>query len=83
LAWSKARQKNVEYTATTGRRPTMAMPAAAVTACCSAMPTSKKRSGKRLENSSRPVPSVMAAVMPTMRESFSANWHMALPNTEV
>jgi hypothetical protein len=33
--------------ATTGRSPTMAMPAAAVTACCSAMPTSKYRSGKR------------------------------------
>src|SRR5438874_11804758 len=33
--------------ATTGRRPPMAIPAAAVTACCSAMPTSKNRSGKR------------------------------------
>ena len=35
----------------------MAMPAAAVTACCSAMPTSKKRSGKRSSNGSRPVES--------------------------
>ncbi len=40
FAWSKARVKNVEYTATTGRSPPMAIPAAAVTACCSAMPTS-------------------------------------------
>jgi hypothetical protein len=32
---------------TTGRRPPMAIPAATVTACCSAMPTSKNRSGKR------------------------------------
>ena len=47
LAWSKARLKNVEYTATTGRRPPMAMPAAEVTAFCSAIPTSKNRSGQR------------------------------------
>ena len=31
LAWSKARLKNVEYIATTGRSPPMAMPAAEVT----------------------------------------------------
>ena len=41
--------------ATTGRSPPIAMPAAPVTACCSAMPTSKKRSGKRAWNGSRPV----------------------------
>ena len=40
FAWSKARLRNVEYTATTGRRPAMAIPAAAVTSCCSAIPTS-------------------------------------------
>ena len=31
-----------------GLRPSVAMPAAKVTACCSAMPTSKVRLGKRL-----------------------------------
>ena len=31
-------------------------PAAKVTACCSAMPTSKVRAGKALPNRSRPVP---------------------------
>ena len=40
FAWSKARLRNVEYTATTGRRPVIAIPAAAVTSCCSAIPTS-------------------------------------------
>ena len=72
LAWSKARLKNVEYTATTGRSPAMAMPAAAVTACCSAIPTSVKRSGKRASNGSRPVGPGMAAVMATIRGSASA-----------
>ena len=65
FTWSKARVRNVEYTATTGRRPPMAMPAAAVTACCSAMPTSNMRSGKRSAKGSRPVESGMAAVMAT------------------
>ena len=51
--------------ATTGRSPPMAMPAAAVTACCSAMPTSKQRSGNRSWNGSSPVESGMAAVMAT------------------
>ena len=43
----------------------MAMPAAEVTACCSAMPTSNMRSGKRSPKGSRPVESGMAAVMAT------------------
>ena len=43
--WSKARCRNVEYRATTGRIPPRARPVAKVTACCSAMPTSKTRSG--------------------------------------
>ncbi len=72
LAWSKARDQNVEYTATTGRSPAMAMPAAEVASCCSAMPTSKKRSGKRAWNASSPVGPGMAAVSATMRESSSA-----------
>jgi hypothetical protein len=39
-SWSNARLRNVEYSATTGRNPPRASPAADVTACCSAMPTS-------------------------------------------
>jgi len=72
LAWSKARLKNVEYTATTGRSPPMAIPAAAVTACCSAMPTSTNRSGKRSWNARSPVGPGIAAVMATIRGSASA-----------
>ena len=44
----------------------MAMPAAAVTACCSAMPTSTKRSGNRASKGSRPVGPGMAAVIATI-----------------
>ena len=45
----------------------MAIPAAAVTACCSAMPTSTNRSGNRASNGSRPVGPGIAAVMATIR----------------
>ena len=83
LAWSKARQKKVEYTATTGRSPAMAMPAADVTSCCSAMPTSKNRSGKRAWKESSPVGPGMAAVSATIRGSSSATasraWEKASP----
>ena len=41
------------------------MPAAPVTACCSAMPTSKKRSGKRSWNGMSPVGPGIAAVIAT------------------
>ncbi len=51
--------------ATMGRSPPMAMPAAEVTAVCSAIPTSKKRSGQRAWNGSSPVGPGMAAVMAT------------------
>ncbi len=44
----------------------MAIPAAAVTSCCSAMPTSKNRSGKRAWKGSRPVGPGMAAVRATI-----------------
>ena len=66
-----------------GRRPSVAMPAAKVTACCSAMPTSKVRSGNRLAKRSRPVPLGMAAVTATMRSSASASWISASANTLV
>jgi hypothetical protein len=48
-------------------------PAAKVTPCCSAMPTSKLRSGKRSANLSRPVPDGIAAVMATIFSSASAS----------
>ena len=66
--------------ATTGRSPPMAMPAAPVTACCSAMPTSKKRSGKRASNGSRPVGPAIAAVIATTRSSASASLMIASAN---
>ena len=61
----------------------MAMPAAAVTACCSAMPTSKNRSGKRSSNGSRPVESGMAAVMATSSGRCSASLMSASVNAAV
>ena len=50
----------------------MAKPAAKVTACCSAIPTSKVLSGKTLLNASIPVPDGIAAVIPTILLSFFA-----------
>ena len=66
--------------ATTGRSPPIAMPAAPVTACCSAMPTSKKRSGKRSWNGMRPVGPGMAAVMATRSGRCSASLSTASAN---
>ncbi|MNT92698.1 hypothetical protein D3C72_2340270 [compost metagenome] len=67
--------------ATTGFWPSHATPAANVTACCSAMPTSKYRCGKRCSNSTRPLPSRMAGVTATRRESCCAVSHSHVPNT--
>ncbi len=61
----------------------MAMPAAEVTACCSAMPTSKNRSGNRSANGSRPVESGMAAVMATSSGCSSASLMIASVNAAV
>ena len=58
----------------------MAMPAAAVASCCSAMPTSKKRSGNRAWKGSRPVGPGMAAVRATIRGSSSAAASSACEN---
>ena len=57
--------KSVECRVCTGQ--------ALLTACCSAMPTSKVRSGKLAEKRLRPVPPPIAAWMPTIRESRSAS----------
>ena len=59
------------------------MPAAEVTACCSAMPTSMSRPGKRSPNGSRPVESGMAAVMATSSGRASASLIIASLNAAV
>ena len=61
--------------------PARARPAAMLTACCSAMPTSKKRSGYALAKPVRPVPPAIAAVMATTRSSCAASAVRALPAT--
>ncbi len=69
--------------ATTGRNPSVASPAAKVTACCSAMPTSKNRSGYFRAKWEMPVPSGMAAVTATMRGSLAASSTKPWPKTSV
>ena len=59
------------------------MPAQKVTPCCSAMPTSKQRFGKRSAKRSSPVPSGIAAVTATMRSSASASRIRLCANTLV
>ena len=54
-----------EYTTTKGCMPPAASPAAKVTACCSAMPTSKNLPGKCFLNAVSPVPSGIAAQIVT------------------
>ena len=58
--------------ATTGRPPPMAIPVARATACCSAMPTSTKRSGNASWNRFSPVPVGIPAVIATIRRSSRA-----------
>ncbi|CNM12524.1 Uncharacterised protein [Mycobacterium tuberculosis] len=58
--------------ATTGCIPPMASPAADVSACCSAMPTSNNRSGYRFPKALSPVGPGIAAVMATMSRRFLA-----------
>ncbi len=59
------------------------MPAAAVTACCSAMPTSMRRSGNRSANGSSPVESGIAAVIATSSGRASASLMTASLNAAV
>ena len=63
---------NVEYIATNGFNPSTTIPAAKVTACCSAIPTSNVRFGNLRPNLSMPVPPGMAAVIPHTVRSSSA-----------
>ena len=56
-----------------GLRPSVAKPAANVTACCSAIPTSKHRSGNLFWKKLRPVPPPIAAWIATILSSTSAS----------
>ncbi|MNP14652.1 hypothetical protein D3C76_1069850 [compost metagenome] len=78
--WSYALCKKVEYTAKTGFNPSAAIPAANVTACCSAIPTSKNLFGNNLEYSFNPVPSGMAAVIATISSLSSESLTIAFEN---
>ena len=53
--------------------PRVAKPAQKVTACCSAIPTSKVLFGKDCSNKSKPVPDGIAAVTATILLSFFAS----------
>ena len=66
-----------------GLTPSTASPAANVTACCSAMPTSYVRFGKRRPKMSMPVPPGIAAVMPTTDGSCSAILTSSFAKTDV
>ena len=68
---------------TKGFIPSVAKPAAKVTACCSAIPTSKNRSGNFSENKSSPVPEGIAAVMATIFLSFFAKSIRVLEKMDV
>ena len=63
--------------------PPAASPQAKVTACSSAIPTSKNRSGNIRRNRDSPVPSAIAAVMAAIFGSLLASSHRTLPNTSV
>ena len=71
----------MEYIATTGFKPLVAIPPANVTACCSAIATSKKRSGNIVENSTIPDPSDIAGVIPTNLSSLPAVLQSQSPKT--
>ena len=66
-----------------GFSPLAAIPAAKVTPCCSAMPTSKTRVGKTLAIVLTPVPDGIAAVTATTLGSASASIVRAWPNIPV
>ena len=66
-----------------GRNPPAAKPAANVTPCCSAIPTSKQRLGYRCAKVASPVPSGIAAVTAQMRGSAAAAFNNTSEKTEV
>src|SRR5690554_5638783 len=70
-----------EYILQKGFKPWVANPAEKVTACCSAIPTSKARSGIAFIIMFMEDPDGMAGVIPTILSSFSANSTRVCPNT--
>ena len=66
-----------------GLKPSAAKPPQKVTACCSAMPTSKQRLGNSFSNRSSPVPDGIAAVTATILASLRASLIRLSPNTLV
>ncbi len=66
-----------------GLKPSAARPPQKVTACCSAMPTSKQRLGNSFSNRSSPVPDGIAAVTATILSSLRASLIRLSPNTLV
>ena len=69
--------------AQTGFKPSVESPAAKVTQCCSAMPTSKARSGNFSRILSTPVPSGIAAVSAIIFSSRAISSHIVWPKTAV
>ncbi len=70
-----------EYILQNGRMPDAASPAENVTACPSAMPTSKQRSGISRIMIFIEQPDGMAGVMPTTRASMRARSSSVCPKT--
>jgi len=66
----------------TGRIPARASPAENVTACSSAIPASKSRSGNLSPKGASPVPSRIAAVTAQIFSFSSARAHISSPNAE-
>ena len=64
-----------------GRIPCVAIPAASVTACCSAMPTSMHWSGKDSIIFTKPLPVGIAGVMATIFLFFRASSRSVVPKT--
>ena len=64
-----------------GIKPCVAIPAAKVTACCSAIPTSKVLFGCFSNMNFREPPVNIAGVMPTILSFLSANSTTVLPKT--
>ena len=64
-----------------GTMPVAARPAEKVTACPSAIPTSKQRSGISRIRIFNPQPVGIAGVIPTIRSFVRANSRIVSPNT--
>ena len=81
MTWSYARCKKVEYILQNTIKPSVTIPAAIVTACCSAIPTSKALSGIVSIIYFNELPVGMAGVIPTIFSLFKASSTKVFPNT--